>query len=444
MQVAAKPPLADDVVELSTGMMVVCGLNGVGKTTLLRLIEGSLGDTESISSRVRSELISDGDFRLNLTEDAVGRTLRLGDANTAPTLVIDVFDACARILDVTTQSNFEDLLEGVDPHEYTSDELRTANYVVGKRYERLEVFEIEEPDLEDSLLPFFRASATGIEYDSRNMGLGELAALFSLWSLSRAEPGTVVLLEEPETFLSSHASVALVDVLARTVVSRRLYAVLTTHSAGIVARTPLEVLRVLTPSEVGVTIRRPQSRADLEHVLGSFVGQARIALVEDRTAAVVVSELLGRLGGLWGQAVEVLAVRNGVAELIALCRTLPQARDLRMVGVLDGDQSVPDESIWPIVTLPPPDNPDAMLRSAALTNLDCFSHALGRSRQILDAALPPLEGLDDHDWFVRVADSLALDHGAVLRAGVEAWLDDAANQSVADALIKAIVATLVS
>ena len=126
-----------------------------------------------------------------------------------------------------------------------------------------------------------------------------------------------MLLEEPETFLSSHATVALVDVVAQTVDSRRLYAVLTTHSAGIVARAPLEVLRVLMPSGAGVEIRAPESQAELEHLLGSFVGQARLAFVEDRTAAVVVAELLGRFAGLWGQAVDVVPVHNGAAEVVA-------------------------------------------------------------------------------------------------------------------------------
>jgi hypothetical protein len=424
-------------------MTVICGLNGVGKTTLLRLVEGALGSTVDVANRMRTDLVAEGEFAVRLVRDADDQMLHLGDGNASAAVVIDACEACGWILQITSQPNFEDLLEGIEPHEYSAEERRTAEYVVGKRYARLEVLEIEEPDVDDSILPFFRAIANGTEYDTRTMGLGELAALFTLWSLARTEPATVVLLEEPETFLSSHATVALLDVLAKTVDSRRLYAVVTTHSAGIVARAPLEALRLLMPSEHGVTIRAPQSQAELEHLLGSFVGQARIAIVEDRTAAVLTSELLGRFAGLWGQAVEVLPA-NGAAQVVALCRTLPRADQLRVVGILDGDQEVPGEGVWPVLTLPPPDNPDAMLRAAATHELNTFARALGRDLDTLNAALQPLEGLDEHDWFTRLAESLALDPAAVLRAAVDAWLEDPGNAEAGRRTVEYIVRELAS
>ena len=92
LEVTGKRPLADTSVDLPNGMTVVCGLNGVGKTTLLRLVEGALDGPEAIAARVRPELMSEGDFQLRIRRDADERTLSLGDVNGAAPLLIDVFE----------------------------------------------------------------------------------------------------------------------------------------------------------------------------------------------------------------------------------------------------------------------------------------------------------------------------------------------------------------
>jgi hypothetical protein len=159
----------------------------------------------------------------------------------------------------------------------SANELRNANYVVGKQYTSVNTVEIEDPSREDEVLPVIVVSDGGAAYDFRTMGLGEFAALGGLWRLRQVKAGTVILLEEPETYLSARASIALLDVLAARIDATRLYAVVTTHSPGVMSHSPLEQLVLLAPGPDGaIALRTPESRHELDQMLGVPAGNVRL------------------------------------------------------------------------------------------------------------------------------------------------------------------------
>jgi ABC-type cobalamin/Fe3+-siderophores transport system ATPase subunit len=442
-----KAPFTDLEEQLENGLTIVCGLNGVGKTTILRLIEATLAGAENVERVARDEIFSAGEFYVSVEVDSQESEIALdqADAERPPVLLLDAFTLCGRLLRVVEQPNFADLLEGVEAREFGPDELKTASYVVGRRYEALRVFEVEETGVEEErVVPVFEATVGGTTYGFSAMGLGELAALAALWYVDRVEAGTVLLVEEPETFLSAHSTVAFMDVLAEKIHARRLYAVITTHSMEIIARAPLSVVRVLTVADGAVTVRRPATRAELEYLLRAYLGQARVLLVEDRAARVFVTEILGRYAGLWGQAVKVLAT-NGAEGVQSICRQLPQTDVLRVVGLLDGDQADPDPAdfLWPIFRLPGHDSPEQLLYEAAIGNRELFANRVGRPTEALDPAFEAAAGNDVHDWFQNVAQSLMLDPVAVLRAATSCWLAVGPNEADARALVERITAALV-
>lgn len=444
-----KPPLADLEEELANGMTIVCGLNGVGKTTVLRLVEGAIAGADAIQGRCRPDALAQGSFLVDVDNAGEQLELALGAplAGGAPGVtLLDAFDDCARLLALTDQPNFDDLLQGVDAREYTPEERERASYVVGRQYDAIEVYEVEEPGTdEETILPFFDVTSGGASYGSAAMGLGELAALAALWNLDRVDAGSVVLLEEPETFLSSRSTVALMDVLAERVHERRLYAIVTTHSLEIVARAPLEIVRLLSVTDGGVVLRRPPSRAELEHLLGAYLGQARVVLIEDRTARVFLGELISRFAGLWGQSIE-LAQASGVSPIVSVCRNFPANEGIRLVGVIDGDQTdidVDDPNlVWPLLRLPGNGSPDSMLRDAAVGNIDLFASRLDRTRGVLEAGLEQVAGRDAHDWFPDLGEIVGLDFAAVLRAAIHCWLAVSDNGEAAKATVDELVRLL--
>jgi energy-coupling factor transporter ATP-binding protein EcfA2 len=430
-----KAPIPDFNVPLPNGLTVVCGLNGVGKTTLLRLIFGTLAGAEE-EPGLREPLLDEGEFVVSIIERENEEEVALGSSAARKVVLIDAFQQCMHMLGLAAQPNFRDLAEGVEPYDFDPEQVRTAEYVVGKTYDEIRVAEIEDPDREDTVLPLFEVVSQGVTYGVQTMGLGELAALICLWQFWQIEAGTVVLVEEPETFLSSRATVALLDVLARRVHKGQLYAVVTTHSPGLAASVPLEAIRVLA-SGPALGLREPASRAELELLLGSHAGLARTILVEDLTAEVITGELIGRYKGIWGRSVEVRSV-GGKDPLLMLCNTFPETERVRLVGVLDGDQDPPDNTRWPVFALPGPQNPDELLREAGLADLDRFSALVSRDIVDVSAAVEALKGVDPHDWFLDLAKELQVEPAALLRAALTCWLAQNDNEDLARELVERI------
>jgi hypothetical protein len=448
LRVIGKPPLADLDEQLGNGVLILCGLNGTAKTTLLRLVEAAVRGREAVQGRCREEILSDGTFILTLECNETTVDLAIADEpdSAAPQLLLlDSFGLCGRLLEIGNQTNFEDLLEGVEAREYTADEVEEASYVVGKHYEGIRVWEIETPDEEDVVLPVFEAVAGGTRYDFRAMGLGELAALAALWHLDRLDEGTIVLVEEPETFLSASSTVALLDVVAERVHGKRLYAIATSHSLEIIARAPVDSIRLMTSTAGGVVLRRLASRAELEFMLGAYVGQARVVFVEDGVARLVVSELLGRYGGFWGDSVAIVVAGDAQA-VRTLCKQLPVTDAIRAAGILDGDQAVDDDAQrnWPLLALPGGEAPDEVLRTATLANRELFADRTGRSLDLTNAAFETVAGRDVHDWFPELARALQLELGSVVRSSLDCWLAIEENRLQAKEFVKGVTSALVN
>ncbi len=363
----------------------------------------------------------------------------------SPQLEVASLDAsrdCARMLTLGNEPNFDDLLNGVEAYEWSGDELRNANYVVGKQYTSVSTVEIEDPSREDEVLPVIVVSDGDAAYDFRTMGLGEFAALVTLWRLRQVKAGTVILLEEPETYLSARASIALLDVLAARIDTTRLYAVVTTHSPGVMSHSPLEQLVLLAPGPDGaIALRTPESRHELDQMLGVPAGNVRLVLVEDETARTMVEELLGRYTGMSSRSVRVV-ITKGASALEATCRGFPASEALSLVGILDGDRALPGDARWPVLGLPGPENPDALLRRAASADLDAFAAVLGRGATLVRTAVSSLTGIDEHDWFVELATALSIRSRDVVRAAFSVLLEDPQLDSQCRDLAEAITASL--
>lgn len=429
LEVENKPPLRDQVVDLPPGLTVLCGLNGVGKTTLLRLIEATLlGDTVD-PGRYRSSLLGEGHFSISVHTAGATTQLILGAGEAGvPVSLLDTFTVCGKVLEVVRQPNYLDLRNGVEPAFLDEDGLRRAAYLLGRPYDTIEIFEVEDliSGDGDSVFPLFRVSVGGVTYETENMGLGELAGLQALWMLDRVEPNSILLVEEPETFLSSLSTVAFLNLLAVEIDRKNLYAFVSTHAPEALHACPVECLRILMPhgSWAEIDISAPTNRAEVEHMLQSAVGQARLVLTEDAMAAMVVKELVGRFGGTWGTSLEIQAA-GGHTIIRQLCRDLPRAETLRVVGVLDGDQQVGTAKLkWPLVKLPSEIPPDVLLRRAAESNPEGFARTIGRPIGSVQLAATRLGGLDVHDWFPEMAKALSTSTSALVNGAVECWLEE--------------------
>jgi hypothetical protein len=177
-------------------------------------------------------------------------------------------------------------------------------------------------------------------------------------------------------------------------------------------------------------------------MLGTYIGQCRLVIVEDQTASLFASELLARFGELWGQSVEVVSA-GGADGVVAVCRRLPRTRTLRVVGLLDADQSIPEDCPWPVKLLPGQTGPESFLREVAINSNTELADRLGRGVEVMEAAAQAAAGCDAHDWFPEVAGSLMVEHPAVVRAVIHIWLSKDDNETIARELTQLITEQLV-
>lgn len=440
-----KPPFEDfDRDDFPRGVLVLCGLNGAGKSTLARLAARSLG-LPVAPTEARPALASEHGFQMELLLDATSYELprELNPARDAgmDATYLDAAVLCARLDSVMSQEHFADLMSGVDPASLSDGELADARYIVGRSYESIEIFEIEdttpEPVFDDAVLPYFRVLSEGVAYESSAMGLGELAALSLLWSLKRVDANTVLILEEPETYLASASTVALMNVLVRTAAEKRIHLIVTTHSMAALRHVPLESIRILRSPGSGRgtrELRQAESREQLEELLGAPAGAgSRVAFVEDRAARCVLVEILAAFGGVWGAGVEVVAV-GGEARVFDLCSTIPSLEGVAVVGVVDGDMSdrlQDDTRGWPVTALPGDRGPDEMAREAAEADPKELARRLNRSASAVADALEAVRPADAHDWVGAVGENLGIGFDDVIRAAAWMWLKNASPESTA-------------
>ena len=424
-------------VQFTGGISAVCGGNGVGKSTLLEAILKSLDVSQgraigSSSARFDCAVL---DVEASQKGNLVHRTTQSGDANQDVSALVDVtfLDPALESMRIAkllnSVANFDELLEAISPRDMDAGELKDLSYLVGKRYRRCQVYEVEEFGDED-VFPYFRVVDSGGEYGSEGMGLGEMAIHITNWYLGRVPNDSVLLIEEPETHLAPRSQDALMNAVARASITRGLWVVLTTHAPSIVRRIPPEHIRLVLRSDDGTSILDSPSRVQLNTVLGVKTRFEGVILVEDKAAREFVRALLDRVAPDIGRTFQVLDVGSN-KEVVSALNSFPRkATWISIIGLLDGDQrSTEIKTLWPCGFLPGTSGPEALIRDAASASR--LGEILSRDASELLVALSDLEGSDDHDWLEELPRQLGISYEAAISALVGCWLEtDGVNEAV--------------
>lgn len=290
-------------LSFSPGISVVSGGNGAGKSTLLgavwRCLTGLEPQEGSTIPNVPPWL---GQLKIVGTHAGVPFEAEFDvasrkKASSFPSLVYYV-DPAAETEEVLrhfrTDPQSSDLLEGVEPASFDENQIQALAYILRRDYSEFLVYEITAFSADDTPLPYFEATSMGKRYALQQMGRGELAAAYLLWRLQELPPGTVVLLEEPESHLAAFSQDMLVDAIVSIVVERDLCVVVSTHSPGFFQKLPAEHV-VLVSSLPSPSIRRGLSVSELSNHLGVRPRTAAVVLVEDEVAAEFLHAILSAL-----------------------------------------------------------------------------------------------------------------------------------------------------
>ncbi len=448
ISLSAVSPLGSTTVCFSGGITAICGANGVGKSTILFAIRAMLAQEQPDPRDARWPTRHGGaaagvfsrksaDHALELSEGTIRSHPELDHAVSVS--IIDVLDWYYAQADYFGPStNPDEFLESYEPRIATAADLSVLRYILGKQYDSVEVFEVADFDDADPI-PFFRVKCRGASYTSLSMGLGELSVHLLLWQLGRAAPLSVVLLEEPETFVAPFSQEALLNVIARASAEKKLWTIFTTHSPSLLNRVPLEHIRLVTSDGSTATIQTPRKRSDLLDALRVPVPVHGILFVEDAAAKEFLRRTIEHASFEWGREYEICEAGGADGVLRILQTISPRSEGLRFVGVLDGDQRERHfEAKWPCLFLPGNSAPESMLRDCVESNPDLLATTLGRLASDVRVALSGASHLDEHDWMHELSRMLGLSVAQLHFALFSVWSSFEPNSTLCHELVSSL------
>lgn len=318
------------------------------------------------------------------------------------------------------QSNLDEFLEQFEEYELSSDDIEDLNYLTGKRYSTCDIRELE--DIEDlGTIPFFRVSVDGVEYDSRSMGNGEHFLFYLFWCIKAVDEGTILIIEEPETYVSISSQLHFSDYLGKQIALKGITVILTTHSPYILNNIKNESIRIVSRMGNIVSVKSPDENMSAEDILGLDCKSIGTFFVEDRVAADFMMIILE------DKAPHILKeytidIAGGESE-ISKRLEFPKSEKIQynFVGVYDGDMKTRLDARklnWNFCFLPGEKPLEEVLREYLHQgkNIQSLCDYLGKDSGCVIAQLSSIDGLDHHDWFEELRKFLVIDGKSLIRS----------------------------
>lgn len=429
------PRLTNNVLQINQPFSIICGENGVGKSTILHVLLHALVAPSRRSESavfVRNEEGEVAYVRVELGYGVWGapRTLisvesvREHFESGSEGLRVALFDPAMHlpmILNaILADANFSEVIEPIGPRLYSPAQVADLSYVVGRDYEEVSSYEIDSYG-GLGVFPYFKVKVAGIEYGSEGMGFGEHSLLLAYWLLSRMPTGSVILLEEPETFVSPRSQGRLVNVAARIALDSELTVIATTHSPSIVSRFKPNEITLVSRAGRNVTLKTPVEESVLERRLELINPVRRLWLVEDASAARFLSFFLSQAG--LASVSDVLIVGNNDAVFASAgMRAFGDSRII-LNGILDGDERKRRSSIPLNMDFLPGDvAPEVMLKQVVSTaDRVATADAIGVTVEELELALAAAGGEEVHQWIHAMRADLAVSLDQFVAGVLTTW-----------------------
>lgn len=448
--------LDDGSLSLKGGLNAIVGGNGVGKSAVVAAVAELFNEKQLATQKTRT-----GGSELAASVQVRGKTLHLklrGDGENRIRDVplempasffgwIDPSFTPKLVSVIHEDARFAEVLEGFTPHRLTPDELLEICYLVKKPYEACDMYEVEDyRNLEP--FPYFTVTVGASTYSSEAMGLGELSLLHHFWLLRRLGKNSVLVLEEPETYVSPRSQTALMNVLAKRIKSQGIWTIVTTHSPTILRQIPECNIHLLTQLAGRSHFVHRTSRRQIEDLLGEGSRSRAHLIVEDDGARALLQGIIALHGSDLISEVQVVPAgdETKVSQIVSVLPKL--GKSVKLICVLDGnlrDVRTNTNGNWPLCFLPGERDPDSMMQEMMQSTQSriAFAQRLGKDLDDVAVACDALVGENYHNFPIELTKHLDSDIFSVRRHLVETWLDIEANATAARTLVMTIRGALV-
>ena len=284
------------------------------------------------------------------------------------------------------------ITNGIGKRDLDAAALAELNYILNRDYRSAALYEAGT----DGSIPFFEVAYGEDRYDSRTMGSGEIAAFYIWWRLNSLSEGTLVLIEEPEAFLSQGSQQALTHHLAALCIKKRLTLIISSHSPPLLSAVPRESICYISRGPGGMLVIKQPPLLFLKS-LGVVPPTRCTVFVEDEAGKAFAKAILERADMALSRQI-IFEKRNGESEIskaTEMFSTLSNAT--KFVGLYDGDMRdrLAEKHRGPAAFLPGNVAVDVLLREMINLNSSPLRDATGVGE--LDAILSGIQGAEVHD-----------------------------------------------
>lgn len=440
------PSIGSLEIPIQSAITVISGANGVGKTTLLRAMWAALDPESSTPAIISDKKLAGGSVLVELTVDGEQRAAEVKFSADGPepvslsaVTVHHIDSAASTPLHQKAFSGFssvDEIVNGAGPRELDASLLAEVSYIVHRQYRAVTVYEVEL----DTQVPFFEVSYGDDRYDSRTMGAGELAALYIWWAVVRAESGSILLVEEPEAFLSSGSQKSLANFIIGRVVEQGLACIISSHSAAFISPMPKECLTFFARTPAGVRAIEDQPPPVVLKEMGIEPAVDVLIFVEDSLGRLLCRAILEKYDPLLSRQAYI-EQRNGDGEVISALKPLVGMKaPIKFIGLFDGDLrgKVP-KVVEPYCTFLPGAEPiEVVFRKVVESDPEGLEAQTGTKN--CAAILGSLEGKDHHDWYEELGRELGLSRDQLFPHLFALWIRQADNEKAAIETFEALVA----
>lgn len=428
------PGISPDPIDFSSPLTVLSGPNGAGKSTLLRALWACLDPAEAQKTSPTKEKLSGGSVNVSLSIDnnviEVSLTTSGKEWTNNCELDLDIIYIDTSLLVPNLNEiycewdDIDEFLAASPSYDLNQDEIERLSLLCMRRYRRVRAYEI---DMGDDVFPFFSVDIEGASYDARSMGWGELASFYFWWVLKRIDRRTLLIIEEPESYLSPNTTISLFDLFVEHIIKKKIVVITSSHSPGVIGSLPDESIRFFYRQRGVARLADPVTDPQLQQV-GIKRRHEIFMLVEDemsRRFALCWIEyfapwLLGSIR---------LHAMGGVGEIRrALDRFPVDASPIHIRSLFDGDQRNADfGAISKFSSFLPTDQaPERLFRDTVEHDVSPFFVYFNEN--VLGQALAALDGLEDHDWWDGLWKALQTNPDSLTKIFFDIWISNDQNK----------------
>ncbi|CAM3599908.1 ATP-dependent nuclease [Pseudoalteromonas maricaloris] len=426
---------------LKPGMNAIVGKNGIGKSNFIRAIYNSL-KSDSSNRQKFSKLLDKSKIKFDLIISGENCSLELSPFEKneiEQDILCLLFDPCTLIPEIqklfVQQENLNELLESFSPNQLSVDELKLANFITNTEYSSIEVINIEDEYESFPMLPFFSVERGEVRYDSRDMGLGELSLLYYFWIvdyIGKSKSNSLLIIEEPESFLPPLIQNRLCDVLAMTLATKGIACLISTHSEHILRKIPRSHVHIMSRVLNRIRFFNAASNIEQMDVLGLTAPKKGLLFYEDEAALFFARSLI-KASPLFVSDSFLYHCSGSEGDVLQDLKRFPVSLDeFSFIAVFDGDcRGKMDDQLMDFenyIFLPSALSPEEHLISylGGIDIVDVANH-IGKPIELMSAAIDVAAGSDHHDYFVDIAKVLSIPYEELFSKLCDLWVGDENN-----------------